>query len=179
MIQKIKKCITMEGTRMEEAWTYCPKCGAVAAEFNCHCGCQKRYKIDPKWGINLQRKKELLTLCEYGEITNREFAQRWIAVLTPFIDEVVRKQPEFDESCYAKVIQTIIETGEQQDQIVENMNRQAAAEAAIPKITCPYCKSTNTKKLYSLSRAFSAGFFGLGSSKIGKQWHCNSCGSDF
>lgn len=164
---------------MEEEWTYCPRCGAIPAYVSCLCGCKKRYKIDPKWGINKQRQSELLTLCKYREITYKEYAQRWIAILTPFIDEVARKEPEFDESCYNSFLKDIIEGAEQQDQIVENMKRQAAAEAAIPKITCPYCKSTNTKKLSSLSRAFSAGFFGLGSSKIGKQWHCNRCGSDF
>ena len=46
-------------------------------------------------------------------------------------------------------------------------------------IECPYCHSRNTSKIGTVSRMFSAGFFGLGSKKIGKQWHCNSCGSDF
>lgn len=44
---------------------------------------------------------------------------------------------------------------------------------------CIYCKSRNTKKISATSRLFSTGFFGLGSKKIGKQWHCNKCGSDF
>lgn len=46
-------------------------------------------------------------------------------------------------------------------------------------VECPYCKSTNTKKISVASRNFSIGFFGLGSSKFGKQWHCNNCDSDF
>ena len=48
-----------------------------------------------------------------------------------------------------------------------------------PTITCPYCKSTNTKKISGGSRWLSTGLFGLASSKVGKQWHCNNCGSDF
>lgn len=44
---------------------------------------------------------------------------------------------------------------------------------------CIYCKSRNTKKISATSRLFSTGFFGLGSKKIGKQWHCNNCNSDF
>lgn len=47
------------------------------------------------------------------------------------------------------------------------------------KTKCPYCQSTNTKKISTASRAFSVGLFGLASKKIGKQWHCNGCGSDF
>ena len=48
-----------------------------------------------------------------------------------------------------------------------------------PTITCPYCNSTNCKKLGAISRGVSFGLFGFGSGKIGKQWHCNSCKSDF
>lgn len=47
------------------------------------------------------------------------------------------------------------------------------------RITCPYCKSQDCKKLTSVSRGVSFGLFGFGSSKIGKQWHCNRCKSDF
>lgn len=44
---------------------------------------------------------------------------------------------------------------------------------------CPYCHSKNTKKISGVSRVASVGFFGFASKKIGKQWHCNKCGSDF
>ncbi len=46
-------------------------------------------------------------------------------------------------------------------------------------VRCPYCKSTNVKKIGVVSRSMSVGMFGLGSGKIGKQWHCNGCKSDF
>lgn len=49
-----------------------------------------------------------------------------------------------------------------------------------PTITCPYCKSTDCKKISGLSKAGSValwGIFALG--KTTKQWHCNSCKSDF
>lgn len=49
----------------------------------------------------------------------------------------------------------------------------------IPVIECPYCSSTNTSKISAVSRVFSTGLFGLGSKKLGKQWHCNNCGADF
>lgn len=47
------------------------------------------------------------------------------------------------------------------------------------KVTCPYCKSTNVKKISTTSRVVSTGLFGLASKKIGKQFHCNGCGLDF
>lgn len=49
----------------------------------------------------------------------------------------------------------------------------------IPVIECPYCHSTNTSKISAASRVFSTGIFGLGSKKVGKQWHCNKCEADF
>jgi Zn finger protein HypA/HybF involved in hydrogenase expression len=48
-----------------------------------------------------------------------------------------------------------------------------------PSVTCPYCQSTDTKKISGTSRFMSTGIFGLASKKIGKQWHCNKCKSDF
>lgn len=49
-----------------------------------------------------------------------------------------------------------------------------------PTITCPYCKSTNTKKISGLSKAGSVALFGIFAlGKTTKQWHCNDCGSDF
>lgn len=48
-----------------------------------------------------------------------------------------------------------------------------------PRIQCPYCKSFATGKISTISRGASTIAFGLASSKIGKQWHCNKCNSDF
>lgn len=47
-------------------------------------------------------------------------------------------------------------------------------------VTCPYCHSTDTRKISGISKAGSVvlwGIFALG--KTTKQWHCNSCKSDF
>lgn len=46
-------------------------------------------------------------------------------------------------------------------------------------IRCPYCKSADVSKIGVLNRTASVAIFGLGSSKMGKQWHCNNCKSDF
>lgn len=46
-------------------------------------------------------------------------------------------------------------------------------------VECPYCHSTNTEKISEFGRALSIGIFGISSGKIGKQWHCNQCDSDF
>lgn len=65
------------------------------------------------------------------------------------------------------------------DQYQKERKQALANRNKKPSITCPYCKSTNTKKISGGSRWLSTGLFGLASSKVGKQWHCNSCKSDF
>ena len=47
------------------------------------------------------------------------------------------------------------------------------------RVVCPYCKSTNTEKISTVSRAVSISLVGAASGKIGKQWHCKQCGSNF
>ena len=46
-------------------------------------------------------------------------------------------------------------------------------------ITCPYCHSTNVSKISTIDRGISVGMTGLASGKLGKQWHCNKCKSNF
>lgn len=62
--------------------------------------------------------------------------------------------------------------------------RQAARQeqqdlASGKRVVCPYCKSTNTEKISTVSRAVSVSLVGVASSKLGKQWHCKNCNSNF
>ena len=43
-------------------------------------------------------------------------------------------------------------------------------------IQCPTCGSYHTNKISAVGRAVSVGFWGLGSSKIGKTYECKKCG---
>ena len=47
------------------------------------------------------------------------------------------------------------------------------------QVHCPYCNSTNVNKISGTKKAMSIIGFGILSNKIGKQWHCNNCKSDF
>lgn len=46
-------------------------------------------------------------------------------------------------------------------------------------ISCPYCNSNNIQKITAIGRAVSISAMGAASSKLGKQWHCNNCNSNF
>lgn len=51
---------------------------------------------------------------------------------------------------------------------------------ADPIITCPYCQSTNTKKISTTSKVAHTALFGVFSmSRNSKNFHCNKCGADF
>ena len=62
---------------------------------------------------------------------------------------------------------------------IETFNLGKNSNNTNTNVACPYCKSSNVSKISTLSRAVSVELLGLASGKVGKQWHCNSCKSDF
>ena len=48
-----------------------------------------------------------------------------------------------------------------------------------PSVECPYCHSHKVAKIDTVNRAVSTLAVGIASSKLGKQWHCHNCNSDF
>lgn len=89
----------------------------------------------------------------------------------------------FDTEIFAGILMTVCtKCGHHAKMIIVDENalsdwKQKQYYKNIPH--CPYCNSTNVKKISGTSRAISALAFGFASKKIGKQWHCNKCGSDF
>ena len=61
----------------------------------------------------------------------------------------------------------------------EKQQAKNSGQIVKPQVNCPYCKSTDVKIVSSSSRILSTLTFGLAGKKIGKQWHCNNCKSDF
>lgn len=61
-------------------------------------------------------------------------------------------------------------------------NQQTTKEPKSSKLTveCPYCHSTDTKKITNTSKAVHTAVFGIFSiGRNSKNFHCNKCGSDF
>ena len=66
----------------------------------------------------------------------------------------------------------------QYEQGQQTQKQESSSNSNLPK--CPYCNSTDLKKISAFSKAGSVALFGLFSvGKVSKQWHCNSCKSDF
>ena len=89
--------------------------------------------------------------------------------------EYLREQT--DPGCHAR------EEAQHQKELQESIAFHAAIakmdEQQHPHVVCPYCHSTNTEKITAVSRAVSMSLVGAASGKIGKQWHCKACGSNF
>jgi len=68
---------------------------------------------------------------------------------------------------------------EQQLEQAKIAQANAQAQDWLNKVHCPYCNSTNCKKISGVSKATSVAMFGIFSQKVKKQWHCNNCRSDF
>lgn len=67
----------------------------------------------------------------------------------------------------------------------DSLNHQAETyfasnkEANVSKPKCSTCQSENIQKISTMTKAGSVALWGIFSQKIKKQWHCNSCGSEW
>lgn len=49
----------------------------------------------------------------------------------------------------------------------------------VESVECPYCHSKDTKKISTTAKVVNTAVWGIFGTKRYKQWHCNSCNSDF
>lgn len=69
---------------------------------------------------------------------------------------------------------------QEDDKAQKNPGKPITTSSTKPVIECPYCHSTDTKKISGASKAGSIALFGFfAMPKASKQWHCNKCKSDF
>ena len=184
---------------------FCPECNQKVSQYAdiCpECGFPIKNLID-KQNITDLNKLFVCPKCAhvyYGnkskecalhlkcEFCNTEVIQTHFEVLRSWNDGgTIRKEEEkieiaqqygnnqFSQEAYERRLAMI----KQENQNRNNQNIQADQISQKPQIKCPYCHSTNTTKITLTKRSVSTYLFGLGSSKVGKQWHCNNCKSDF
>ena len=94
-----------------------------------------------------------------------------------FINEYIKSSPEFDPYLFEHREEDMF--NKRMSDKAKMAHGKAILEEKSRKVTCSYGGSSNVKKIGLLNRAVSTELWGLGSKKIGKQWHCNNCGSDF
>ncbi len=60
----------------------------------------------------------------------------------------------------------------------EAYNRRLQQALANP-VVCPYCGSGLVSKISTTAKVVNTAIFGVFGTKRHKQWHCNTCGSEF
>ena len=94
-----------------------------------------------------------------------------------FVNNIEGFQVEVCEDCLN--VKKYYTDKERREKYNHKLQQEKEQTKQPPTIACPYCQSTDTKKISGGSRWLSTGLFGIASSKIGKQWYCNKCKSDF
>ena len=148
-------------------------------------------KICKSCGAISFNKEDICPVCNIPLITVPFFTGRKIDNLggedrDKYIEEItgqklnpimVQKRKDYLKKIYKEqkeILQKRIRKSE--ESIINEYQQKYLAEH---NIHCPYCNSSNVTKIGTVNRAVSVGMLGLASKKIGKQWHCNNCGSDF
>ena len=148
-------------------------------------------KICKSCGAISFNKEDICPVCNIPLITVPFFTGRKIDNLggedrDKYIEEItgqklnpimVQKRKDYLKKVYKEqkeILQKRIRKSEE-----SRINEYQQKYLAEHNIHCPYCNSTNVTKIGTVNRAVSVGMFGLASKKLGKQWHCNNCGSDF
>ena len=145
---------------------FCNKCGNITLgnkylEEKCSiCG-----KVKIPVPLNYIQENEILTDKELDDKKNI------------IIEELVKTSPEFDQYLFDHRDEILAKQSAEFDAKMEHGKAILEEGSRTPK--CTYCGSTNIRKIGLLNRAISIELWGLGSKKIGKQFHCNHCGADF
>lgn len=148
-------------------------------------------KICKSCGAISFNKEDICPVCNIPLITVPFFTGRKIDNLggedrDKYIEEItgqklnpimVQKRKDYLKKIYKEqkeILQKRIRKSEE-----SRINEYQQKYLAEHNIHCPYCNSSNVTKIGTFDRVVSTGLFGLASKKIGKQWHCNECKSDF
>lgn len=148
-------------------------------------------KICKSCGAISFNKEDICPVCNIPLITVPFFTGRKIDNLggedrDKYIEEItgqklnpimVQKRKDYLKKIYKEqkeILQKRIRKSEE-----SRINEYQQKYLAEHNIHCPYCNSSNVTKISTVNRMVSTGMLGLASKKIGKQWHCNSCNSDF
>lgn len=142
---------------------YCKKCGRIAQEEY-----SKSEQICDYCNSIMQYIPKQFLIGERGIALNKNLKQQ-------FIDEYIKSSPEFDQYLF-----------EHRDEYLSKRNMEDRAKLAHGKAIiegkgrtpqCPSCGSSNISKIGIINRAVSFKLVGFASSKIGKTYKCNHCGS--
>ena len=101
------------------------------------------------------------------------------------IDDAMELRSKQEKELINHYIETIIKDSydpkaREQREYREEHEEDSWAYEPLNSVTCPYCHGTNVRKISTASKAVHTAVFGIFSmGRNSKNYHCNSCGSDF
>lgn len=146
---------------------YCSKCGRELFDRDIEC--------DKCKSVNFISEKECKEIIE--KINNANMISKKKLLKDPIYkmvyDSIINKPKNY----FAQDITN--SNNESNEEYFNRINQHTIKQSTKHNIHCPYCNSSNVTKIGTVNRAVSVGMFGVASKKIGKQWHCDNCKSDF
>ena len=165
----IKKFLDEHNIQNPENFLICPKCAYGYYRYYDfdppHIKCEYCGEIIIETNIDVIKMRKLAVPAN----THNQYEEECIKIAKPlgiFDQNAFNERRKMEHEEYLEVCQYLDK-------------HQSSSQQPSTQVTCPYCKSTNTKKISAAGRAGSILGFGIFSKKLGKQWHCNDCGSDF
>lgn len=152
---------------------YCPHCGSIEGHFRGRCAIcdwEEVFVLDPKYNITDEGFSEIIkTFDQYYETDFdfycKEFDRQWEEYCRPFLENVVMTGPYFSPDAYKLYIERHF-TSEPREVRQRYVDTMLEAYKKIHTVECPFCGSSNTKKIPHVLR-----MFGLSS----KWWRCKNC----
>ena len=175
--------------KVSDTATACPECGygikehfdKIKNDFDSEI---EEYVICPICGMTVVSKSPKSKQCERcgnKELFHIEFSyKQWsqLVVSDLYHDYVLNLSPNnlFNERLFQEELEERRKRFAYNKKLAEDLRDNPPPTN---RVSCPYCHSYNVHKIGMTGRLISTSIFGLGSKKVGKQWHCNNCRSDF
>ena len=139
--------------------------------------CKMTYPDDGEWDVCPECDIKLITNKERDELNNKEAIARTNALYESLRREYEQKGIRFTKQDFEDYLQS--KRIEQLSQYKETSRKSIDVQESTNVPKCPICGSLKIQKISSMNRAVNIAIWGIFSTKINKQWHCNKCGSNF
>ena len=151
----------------------CTECGkefSEHAEYCPNCGCPIDVIKEQTELANIKKEPETIEFAKKYKCKKRGCTEFNPIIVNPFVAAECA-------NCGNATFNDIIRRLTPLEKMRADAKQRREREAEMPH--CPFCNSTNLKKIGAGSRLLSVGTLGLAGSKIGKTYHCNHCKANF
>lgn len=152
-------------------YKFCKKCGNITLG--------NKYLEEKCWVCgNIKIPVPTKYIQENEVLTDKEIE----CIATVLMEELVKTSPEFDQYLFDNREEILANKSDEFNAKMEHGKAVLEGKDKGNKfgVECPYCHTTNVKKITNTSKAVHTAVFGIFSiGRNSKQWHCDHCNSEF